>query len=147
MLNAARGLEASKMDFKFGVHGFAGSELTNASGVVLDGLIALNKMKFQDNFVEFSAEGFWDGLTVVNRVAENLIAIYPDRFDPNKTKIWVNGEPLDLFLLGKVYAAEQAMRSASLLLRQGRSKEPKKSNEKSRRARLLLEKTLKDFLS
>ncbi len=134
------------MDFKFGVHGFTQSELTSVSGVVLNGLIVFNEMKFRDNFVEFSAQGFWDGLTVVNGVAENLIAVYPDRFDPNKTKICVNGEPLDLFLLSKVYAAEQVMRSASLLLRQGRGKKPIRSNEKARKARLLLENTLKDFL-
>lgn len=131
------------MDFKFGVYGFDQFTLMNVSGPVLNGPIPFREMKFRSNFVEFSTEGLWEGLDVVNRVAESLIAMYPEKFDPAKTKIWVDGETLDICLLNKVRLAEKAMREAGQLLRQGRSKKPEKSNETARKARLKLERTLK----
>lgn len=131
------------MLFKFGVYGFEQSELENACGPVLNGPTTFREMKFRNNFVEFSTEKFWKGLDVVNRVAGNLAMVYPEKFDSAKTKIWVDGDILEIFLADEIRVAENAIKKAIQLLRQGRSKKKEQSNDLTRQARLLLEGTLK----
>ncbi len=130
------------MHFKFGAYGFERSDFENVCGPVLNGPTTFRGMKIRDNFVEFSTEKFWGGLAVVNAIAYALSIMYPEKFDPHKTKIWVDGDTLEIFLVDKVRVAEEAMIQASQLLRQGRSKK-KDANDLARQARLKLERTLK----
>lgn len=131
------------MHFKFGVYGFEQSELANACRSVLNGPTTFREMKFRNNFVEFSTEKFWKGLGVVNEIALSLDIMHPEKFDSSKTRIWVDGDILEIFLVDKVRIAESAMRQASRLLRQGRSKKKELSNDLARQARLTLDQTLK----
>ncbi len=105
------------MNFKFGVYGFEKSELENAYRPFL-----IEVVKFSDNFVEFSTKKFWNGLSVVNGIANNLGVMYPQKFRPGITKIWVEGEPFEVFLLDKLRIAEEGITEATRLLRNGKNK-------------------------
>lgn len=131
------------MEFKFGVYGFKQSELENTCGPFLNGFNTFRAMKFRDNFIEFSTSNFWQGLEVVNGIVGSLALTYPEKLDPNRTKIWVNGDTLEIFLLDKIRTTTNAMREAILILRKGRAKNKIQVDGSAKQARLTLERTLK----